>query len=79
MIVRYQGVGWGGRGGGGGQKYVVVVAIQLALGSLKRQFSLHVAVYICRASTHVYVREQVYRTRGCALRPAPPCKRFLQH
>ena len=41
----------------GGQKYVVVVAVQLALGSLKRQFSLHAAVYICRTSTlDVYPR-----------------------
>ena len=53
MIVQYQG-GWGE------QKYVVVVTVQLALGSLKRQFSLHVAVYICRASTlDVYMYRRI--------------------
>ena len=46
--------------GGGGQKYVVVVAVQLVLGSLKRQFSLHAAVYICHASTlDVYVYRRI--------------------
>ena len=53
MIVQYQG-GWGG------QKYIVVVAVQLAFGSLKRQFSLHAAVYICHTSTlDVYVYRRI--------------------
>ena len=65
----------------GGQKYVVVVAVQLALGSLKRQFSLHAAVYICRASmldVYMYRRRHIVLT-VCALCAALPCKRFLQH
>lgn len=43
------------------------VAIQLfVLGSLRRQFSLHAAVYICRASTlDVYLR--LHTLRGAAM------------
>ena len=50
----------------GGQKYVVVIAVQFALGSLKRQFSFHAAVYICRASMlDVYPR--LHTLHGAAM------------